>query len=183
MNHPQPSGSRRPDTSYTIRTAQASDLDPVYELVLALQDHLEAANPDLWRMNPEARANLKGQIAARLSATGSCTLVAEHVQEKVVGVIFGRIIVNNRYTPSEVGQVDQAFVRPEHRRAGVASELVRELCRFFAANQVEHLTLRYVEGNEEANRFWTAMGFAPRIVTTGASRQTVEAQLALRQRK
>jgi ribosomal protein S18 acetylase RimI-like enzyme len=152
-------------------------LVPVYELVLALQDHLEAANPDLWRMQPEARENLKGQIASRLSASGSCTLVAEHAKEGVVGVIFGRIVVNNRYSPSRAGQVDQAFVRPEHRRAGVASRLMRELCRFFAANQVEQLTLRYAEGNEEATRFWAAMGFAPRIVTVGASRQTVEAQL------
>lgn len=179
MNHPEFSGRKRPDGSYTIRTAQASDLDPVYELVLALQDHLEAANPELWRMHPEARENLKGQIAARLSATGGCALVAEHAKEGVVGVIFGRIIVNNRYTPSQAGQVDQAFVRPEHRRAGVASRLMRELCRFFAANQVDEITLRYAEGNEEATRFWAAMGFTPRIITAGASRQTVEAQLTL----
>lgn len=133
-------------------------------------------------MSPEARGNLKGQLAARLSATGSCALVAEHAKDGVIGVIFGRVIVNSRYTPSQAGQVDQAFVRPEHRRAGVGSELVRELCRFFAANQVEEITLRYAEGNVEASRFWAAIGFAPRIVTAGASRLMVEAHLASRQR-
>jgi len=134
-------------------------------------------------MSPEARKNLKGQLAARLNAPNSCALVAEHARNGIVGVIFGRIITSNRYTPSQAGQVDQAFVRPDHRRTGIASRLVRQLCQFFAENQVEQLTLRYAEGNEEATRFWAAIGFVPRIVTAGASRQTVEAQLARRQRK
>jgi ribosomal protein S18 acetylase RimI-like enzyme len=150
----------------------------VFELVLALQDHLEAANPDLWRMSPEARENLKGQIATRLKATGSCVLVAEHTVDGIIGVIFGRIISNNRYIPSLAGQVDQVFVQPGHRRARVASRLVQELCRFFADHEVDQITLRYAEGNEEATGFWAAMGFAPRIVTAGASRYTVEAHLA-----
>lgn len=183
MNRLVRSEDSPPGRSYTIRRAQASDLGPVCELVLALQDHLEAANPALWRMNPKARRNLRGQIVARLNAEGSCALVAEHATDGVVGVVFGRIITNNRYIPSRAGQVDQAFVRPSHRRLGVASRLMHELCRFFAAEQVEQITLRYVEGNDEASRFWTAMGFAPRIVTAGASRQTVEAELARRQRK
>lgn len=183
MNRPERSASTPPDKPYTIRRARASDLDPVCELILALQDHLESANPDVWRMSPVARGNLKGTIAARLRATGSCALVAEHARDGVVGVIFGRIIANNRYIPSQAGQVDQAFVRANHRRAGVGSLLVHELCRFFAENQVEQLTLRYVEGNEEATRFWTELGFEPRIVTTGASLQTVEAKLARRRLK
>lgn len=180
MNRPERSDGTHPEKPYTIRRAQAFDLDPVCELALALQDHLESVNPDVWRMSLEARGNLKGTIAARLKATGSCALVAEHATDGVVGVIFGRIIANNRYMPSQAGQVDQAFVRANHRRAGVGSMLLRELCRFFVANQVEELTLRYVEGNEEATRFWGAMGFAPRIVTVGASLQIVEAKLARR---
>jgi ribosomal protein S18 acetylase RimI-like enzyme len=183
MNHLKRSDGTLPSDIYTIRGAQASDLDPVCELVLALQDHLESANQDLWRMSPEARKNLRGQISARLNATGSCALVAEHVTNGVVGVVFGRITINNRYTPSQAGQVDQLFVQAGHRRAGVASRLMQELCRFFAANQVDEITLRYAEGNEEATRFWMAMGFAPRIITVGAERRVVESLLARRQRE
>jgi GNAT superfamily N-acetyltransferase len=149
----------------------------VTELLLALQDHIEASNPDLWRMNPESRCNLKGQIAARLRAESSCALVAEHDGDGVVGVVFGRIISNKRYTPSQAGQIDQAFVRIDHRRGGVGSCLVAELCRFFAAEGVTDISLRYVVGNEEASRFWEELGFAPRIVTVGAERRTVEALL------
>jgi GNAT superfamily N-acetyltransferase len=170
--------SERQEGSYTIRQAQASDLPALIELLLDLQDHLEACNPDLWQMKPEARHHLQGQIGARLEAANSCALVAEHDIEGVVGVIFGRIVANNRYIPSRAGQVDQAFVRADHRRGGIGSRLVAELCRFFADEQVHDISLRYVMGNEEAAGFWTVLGFRPRIVLAGADRQVVEAQLA-----
>jgi hypothetical protein len=54
---------------------------------------------------------------------------------------------------------------------------VAELCRFFAAEGVADISLRYVVGNEEASRFWTALGFAPRIVTVGAELRAAEARL------
>lgn len=163
---------------YSIRPAQTSDLDRLVELLLALQDHVEAANTSLWRMKPGARSNLKGQIAGRLGASGSCALVAQHDEDGVIGVILGRIVINLRYTPSQAGQIDQAFVRADHRRAGVGSQLVADLCRFFAAEGVEDISLRYVAGNEQADGFWSALGFSPRIITSGASRQEVVERVA-----
>jgi ribosomal protein S18 acetylase RimI-like enzyme len=163
---------------YAIRPARESDLDRLAVLLLALQDHLEASNLDLWRMTAQSRANLKGQLAGRLRAANSCALVAEHDADGVVGVIFGRVLANNRYVPALAGSIDQAYVRPDHRRRGVGTRLVSELCRFFAGEGVDSLTLRYVIDNQEAAAFWTALGFAPRIVTTGATRQAVEAKLA-----
>jgi GNAT superfamily N-acetyltransferase len=162
------------DDDYTVRPAVHEDLDRVTELLLALQDHLEASNPDLWRMDDEARTNLKGVTAGRLAADKGCALVAEHGVDGVVGVIFGRVVTNNRYDPPRAGVVDQAFVRADHRRRGVATLLVRAVCAFFAQQDVEDLSLRYVAGNVEAAAFWTALGFVPRIVTTGASRGVVE---------
>jgi len=152
---------------YHIRPAQQADLNCLSELLLALQDHIEAANPDLWRLSPEARHNLKGQLAGRLRAGNSLALVAEHETDGVVGVVFGRIVTNKRYTPSRAGQIDQAFVRQDHRRRGVGTRLLAELCRFFAAQGADDISLRYAVGNPEATRFWQALGFAPRIVTAG----------------
>lgn len=162
---------------YTLRPARAADLERLIELLLALQDQIERSNPDLWRMNPDARHNLKGQISGRLKAADSCALVAEHVEDGVVGVIFGRIIVNNHYTPSRAGQIDQAFVHSDHRRLGVGSRLVALLCGFFAAEGAEDISLRYVAGNEEAAAFWAALGFAPRIITAGSAREALEQHL------
>jgi hypothetical protein len=59
----------------------------------------------------------------------------------------------------------------------VGSQLVVELCRFFAKAGADDLSLRYVDGNQEAAGFWSSLGFSPRIVTVGAKRQMVEARL------
>lgn len=178
MKMPAREPNDRVESPYTIRKAQTSDLDRLAELLQALQDHLETSNSALWRLKPEARSNLKGQIAGRLASEHCCALVAEHDEHGIVGVIFGRIITNHRYTPSRAGQVDQAFVRADHRRAGLGRKLVRQLCRFFAAEEVEDISLRYVVGNAEAATFWSAIGFSPRIMTCGATRELVEAQVA-----
>lgn len=163
---------------YTLRPAHKDDLDCLEALLLALQDHLEAANPNLWRMKAEARRGLRAQIANRLQAGDSLTLVAEHVKDGVVGVINGRLIRNTRYQPSQAGTIDQAFVRADHRRQGVGAALVAAICSFFAAREVSDLSLRYVVGNKEAAAFWTALGFESRIITAGGSRQRVEGRLA-----
>jgi GNAT superfamily N-acetyltransferase len=163
-------------SKYTIRPARAGDLERMTELALALQDHLEACNPDLWQMTSLTRANLKGQLAGRLNAPNARAFVAEHDRDGVIGVIFGRIVANKSYVPARAGLVDQAFVQDGHRRAGVGTQLVAELCRSFSQEGVDDLSLRYVVGNAEAAAFWAALGFAPRIVTAGASRRAVEAR-------
>lgn len=163
---------------YTIRPARQEDLDRLEELFLALQNHLEATNPDLWQMKKKARQGLRAQIANRLQGDDSLTLVAEHAGDGVVGVINGRIVTNTRYVPARAGTIDQAFVRQDHRRCGVGAALVAAICHFFAGEGVDDLSLRYVLGNEEAAAFWATLGFQPRIVTAGASRGQVEKRLA-----
>jgi GNAT superfamily N-acetyltransferase len=170
MSHSQPQAASR----YAIRPARADDLDRLIVLLLALQDHVEASNPALWRIKSQARAELQTTLNARLSEPNACAFVAEHAEAGVVGVIFGRVATNDRYVPSQVGTIDHAFVEAEHRRAGVCSRLVAELCRYFAAVGVDDLSLRYVVGNCEAAAFWTELGFEPRIITVGASRHRLE---------
>jgi len=168
----------RVQACYDIRPARTVDLDRVVELLLGLQDHLESSNPEVWRMKPEARAQVRSQVTWRLQAPDACALVAEHESDGVVGVIFGRIVASKRYTPTRTGTVDQVFVDECHRRAGVGSRLVEELCRFFGERGINDLSLRYVVGNEEAACFWADLGFTPRITTLGAVRQMVEERLA-----
>ncbi len=162
---------------YTIRRAQPTDVGRLLDLLLELQDHMEGANPHLWRMKLEARRAFRGRIAGRVMAAGACVLVADHREDGVVGLISGRIVANRRYTPSRAGIVDQAYVRPNHRRCGIGSRLVSELCLFFSTEGVTDISLRFVAGNREAASFWAALGFTPRIVTAGASLDAILTQL------
>jgi GNAT superfamily N-acetyltransferase len=114
---------------------------------------------------------------ARLEAAGSCALVAEAVGDGVVGMAFARIVTNHRYRPSRTGIIDQVFVRGAHRRQGIGAGLVAELSRFFAAEVVEDISLRYAVGNAEAEAFWRALGFAPRILTAGVSLRVLEVRM------
>lgn len=162
---------------YILRPARPADLDRLLELLLALQDQIERSNPDLWRMKPSARRSLRSQIRSRIETANGYALVADHEEDGVIGVVFGRIVVNRRYTPSRAGQIDQAFVHADHRRMGIGSRLVGLLCRFFAAEEIEDISLRYVVGNKEAAAFWSALGFSPRIVTAGAGREDLGRRL------
>lgn len=162
---------------YVIRKAGSADLERLLELLLALQDHVEEANPALWRMTSRARDYLRHQISVRLQAPRSCVLVAEHRGDGVVGLIFGRVVTNSRYSPSRAGVVDQVYVRPDHRRRALGAQLVSELCTFFAAEPVTDVSLRLVSGNQEAAAFWAALGFSPRIITVGAGLETVQSRL------
>jgi ribosomal protein S18 acetylase RimI-like enzyme len=152
---------------FRVRPAEPGDLPCLVALYLALQDHLESANPDSWRMTRQARLQLESQIRNRLGAADSCVLVAELAQDGLAGMVFGRIVANARYQPACSGVVDQLFVIPERRRGGIGSSLVGELFRFFAARGVDDVSLRTMHGNAEATAFWSALGFAPRILTLG----------------
>jgi ribosomal protein S18 acetylase RimI-like enzyme len=156
-------------SAYTIRPAEPRDLPSLLEMSLALQDHLEAAAPDCWRMSPEAREALGRQLAARLGAAGSLALVAEQGHGGIAGMAFGRIIANNRYLPPLTGFIDQLYVRPAHRRSGAGSLLLAELLRFFGDQGVTDVSLRSMHFNAEAAAFWAAAGFTPRVVTLGRS--------------
>jgi ribosomal protein S18 acetylase RimI-like enzyme len=157
-----------------VRPAELADAARLVELLQALQDHVEASNPTIWQMTGEARHNLYGQIASRLRAESACALVAEHQQDGIVGMIFGRIASNNRYEPARSGFVDQVYVDPDHRDRGIGRCLVGEICHFFAREGVEDISLRYVVGNAAATAFWRALGFEPRIIIAGACRHEVE---------
>ncbi len=164
-------------SDYIIRPAAPTDLDRLVALVLALQRHVEMSDPALWRLTEQAQKDLPERLAARLDDAVTRILVAEHRRDGVVGVLVGRVMADERYIPARMGFIEQVFVAEGHRRQGVGVRLVAEICRFFAERGVDDISLRYAVGNEGAVRFWAALGFAPRIVTAGTTRQALAARL------
>jgi ribosomal protein S18 acetylase RimI-like enzyme len=59
----------------------------------------------------------------------------------------------------DIGHVEDLYVRPAHRRRGVAAELLRQLVRAFRERGVEHVALDVDVDNEPARRLYERLGF------------------------
>lgn len=151
----------------TIRKATPSDLESIVELRLLSQEHFEKSNGLIWRITDEGKKLLKEKIESDLADTNTHVLLAG-ADGKIIGFIQGVIECRSDYVPRVVGQVSLAYVVERFRRRGVGKRLVKELCVFFNSNKVETLTVRYIIGNKEAERFWRKLGFES-IMATGAT--------------
>jgi ribosomal protein S18 acetylase RimI-like enzyme len=93
---------------------------------------------------------------------------------EVVGMAMGE--VNKPSTVSEeiAVELSSVFVRPSHRRGGIARALTAEVARFARRRGVDRVTLRTFAQNRGALRAWRRMGFQPRIVQMTAVASDLE---------
>lgn len=142
------------------RKAELRDLEDVVGLAVEFQLHHEASNPRVWRITEQGRRELRSEALRMLANPGARILVAES-EGKVVAFASGEIQWRDTYTPKSIGQISRIFVKREHRRHGIATCLVKQLCDFFASGGVEEVTLNYIIGNREAEELWSRLGFEP----------------------
>jgi ribosomal protein S18 acetylase RimI-like enzyme len=90
-------------------------------------------------------------------------LVADEPGTGVVGVVVGT-------TDARRGWVHRLAVLPAHRRGGLATALVVELERRFAARGLTRVNLLVLPANDAALRFWARRGYAscPDVLHTRA---------------
>lgn len=61
--------------------------------------------------------------------------------------------------PAEQAHVQTVAVRPDHRRQGLAAQLLRQLIAFTIRQKAESLILEVRKGNEAAVRLYQSVGF------------------------
>ncbi|HXX88107.1 MAG TPA: GNAT family N-acetyltransferase [Candidatus Acidoferrum sp.] len=150
-----------------IRRAACLDVDRIVELRLLLQHHVEVSNSLGWRITDEGKKLLKQNVENDLAENDICVLLAE-ADGKIIGYVQGEVTSRSDYLPRTVGHVSLIYVMKKFRRKGVGKRLMQDLCKFFNLNKAEHLSVRYMIGNVEAEGFWTKLGFEP-IITTSAT--------------
>jgi ribosomal protein S18 acetylase RimI-like enzyme len=160
----------------TIRKVRASDRDELVRMRLRMQEHMEAANPGIWRITEEGRKQIGPDIEGVLSDGNGRILIAEK-EGAVIGFAHERVVSRETYTPRTVGHIDTIYVEPAQRRRGIGSGLVRELCGYFRERGVDEVNLRYVLGNEEAEEFWRTLGLTPVIQTANTPLEALEEKL------
>lgn len=89
---------------------------------------------------------------------------AEH-QGRLVGFCLGWVAHNPPiYRAQEVGFVSEVAVVQSQRRRGVGSALIGEARRWFRERGLREFQLSTAVWNEEARRFWEAVGGEPLLV-------------------
>lgn len=101
---------------------------------------------------------LSDDLQALLKDPSSHVLVAES-QGAAVGYITGRVTVEPRRVLPRRGVVEDWFVVPKSRGAGVGASLLRELERRFTAAGCEVMESATWSANEGARRAHDALGF------------------------
>jgi ribosomal protein S18 acetylase RimI-like enzyme len=160
----------------TIRRAASSDVERIVELGLLLQEHVEKLNPLIWRITEEGKKLIKQKVETDLTDGNVLVLLAE-ADGEVIGYVRGEVTSRSDHVPRTVGHVSLMYVLKQFRREGVGRHLVKELCKFFNSNKVESLTVRYIIGNKEAEKFWRKLGFEPIIVTSSTHLGELDSKL------
>ncbi|MDG4839734.1 GNAT family N-acetyltransferase [Micromonospora sp. WMMD967] len=95
----------------------------------------------------------RAELTAKLTRDPQLFLVAE-VDQTLAGVVLGTY-------DGRRGTILRLAVAPEHRRRGLASLLVAELEKRFAALDCPRVNLLVLPEDTSALRFWQALGYLP----------------------
>ncbi len=176
MNSSSKPGRRVP-SAWTVRAARGSDLADLLELCLALQQHHEDRNSQIWQLSDQGRERMRDELIQLLADEDARVIVALDDAGRIVGMVIGRIIESHRHVPPISGRIGRLFVLEPWRRRGIGTELVKRVCQFFASRHAEDISITYIAGNTEASHFWDKLGFHPRLITAGTRLHELEQKI------
>lgn len=163
---------------YRVSTACLADVECLIEMQMPLQKHMLTRNPALWDYNKAELHRLKDFYLERLADDNSKLIVMKEAgSANIVATALGRINYHDGYVPDRSGEVDGIWVDYHHRRRGLCKHMVAVLIEFFESNNIEHLVLKYAQGNKEAMSVWKHFGFKPVLVTATTNVGTVKEAL------
>lgn len=165
------------DSGFRVDAAGMADIGALVDMRGRLQDHMEAANPDILPLAPTWREDKEKFYRDRIDGPDGIVVVGHTEPRGIVAMGVGVIVRRPDLVPDRVGHIDDLWVEPECRKRGLARMIVRRLLQFFAEGNVDRLALGYVAGNHEAEALWTRLGFRPLAASAVADRSEVERKL------
>lgn len=152
----------------TIRPAEKRDVEALAAMRLSLQEHLKRANAGVWDFSDAQKRGLADTCRGFLKDPDRRIVVACRADGEVVGMAIAVICRHEEYEPGRSGRLDDVWVSPGHRNAGLCRRMVERLLAFFQDAGIETIALNYVVGNAEAEAVWARLGFRPVVVTATA---------------
>jgi ribosomal protein S18 acetylase RimI-like enzyme len=142
--------------SWTIRTATPQDLDAVLALWRAADVH-PATGSHREGLERLLASDGEALLVAELPVPGSGSGSGPRPSSAAPGIaLVGSLIA---VWDGWRGSFYRLAVHPEHRREGLATELVREGERRLAAHDAERLTAIVADEDPWAHEFWAAAGY------------------------
>jgi GNAT superfamily N-acetyltransferase len=146
----------------TIRAARESDLDALVEYWLDLGRLHVDRTQGFVQLAPDAGAAFRSFIAEQLASPQALVIVAAEPSGAPVGFANAKRQATPDMLPGEVGYLDHIYVRPEARRAGIATALVRRCLEWGAERSLTRWAANVYCWNEPSLALLGRFGLLPR---------------------
>ena len=157
QSEPEPAES----AVFRVRAAEEHDLEQMLDLYRLLDGHQREWRVIVPTRDPVADAEVRFREAM---ADPDARAVVAEAGGRVIGIGMGRIGAVSSLSDEPGLELTSVVVSPEHRGRGIGRAIARDLAAFARSRDVGILSLRVFSPNQEAQDFWSAIGFAPRLV-------------------
>jgi ribosomal protein S18 acetylase RimI-like enzyme len=148
-----------------IRAAIAPDLDQICALADEIAELHHLHEPEVFAP-PDPQRDRAFWLASIEQEDGTM-LVAER-QGRIVGFITARIVATvnaSFYRQRITSRIGSIVVSRQHRREGIGTSLIHGIEAWAAARSAVEVRLEVFSFNEDAIRFYAALGYATRVHT------------------
>ncbi|MDX1581065.1 MAG: GNAT family N-acetyltransferase [Alphaproteobacteria bacterium] len=172
-----------------IREAEAADVPHLVTFLIKLDAHVAGVEPELLSLTSVGKQQLTRRIESFIDEPGKLLLVAQTAEGELIGMgnihiwHFADIWVNPERKGLRSGYIDDIWVEPAYRSAGIARRLLKDLLDYAAEQEINELTLEYALHNPEADAFWEKLGFKPTGVRASGWLSEVRENLAATAKK
>jgi ribosomal protein S18 acetylase RimI-like enzyme len=112
-----------------------------------------------FSIKDKAKDIFSKEMSDKYPASDFRLAVAEN-DNGLIGFCFSYISRKPKYFKIErFGFIGDLYVKPECRRLGVGHDLVKDALNFFAKKRVNQIELLVAVKNDDAIKFWEAIGF------------------------
>ena len=141
--------------SVSLRPAKASDLPAI----VAMRDklnQLELAGCPYASIQPLSLEEFTAVWGGTFDSPSHCWRIVE-TEGRPIG--FGLIYLTMPKITGSAAYIQWAYVEEAFRRHGIGQLLLAELLDWAKKQGANRVELQFIDGNQEAERFWTKMGF------------------------
>jgi GNAT superfamily N-acetyltransferase len=137
----------------------ARDAESLRGCIIEHQDFHRSLEPT-WPSGDAIVKEYETYLETECAAHNGCILMAEYA-ERIAGFVCVVASTHGESPedPAPLAWVHDIFVKPEHRRRGVASVLIAEAERFARSQRARRLRLGVLDQNEHARALYVKHGF------------------------